>query len=823
MKKLINILSALFVLSLIVGPKTGLAQNKQLDAAEATFKTGKYTVAVDKYKKAYSKSRKNRAQKAYISFKLGECYRFTNEMRRAEAEYKRSYRGNYHKEDPILLLRFADALRFNEKYDEALEIYDKFLEIKMDDPLALAGKASCTLSKEWLENPTNHQIDNQKLINSREDDFAPTWADNAFNTIIFTSSRDAATGKETDEWTGQNFSDFFITKKDVKGKWSEPVLLEETGIINTGANEGVGAMNKQANNFYFTRCAEASDDGSGWKGCQIYVSKRSGKTFGEPEHVKLAGDSSDANGHPTLSEDELTLIFSSNRKGGKGGKDLWYATRETKTGEFQRPINLGMAVNTEGDEMFPCLRNDSTLYFASNGHPGMGGLDIYISQKKEGKFGTPENIGSPMNTSYDDFGLVFLPGKEEGYFSSNRKGGRGGDDIFYFIEPPLEFTLSGIVKDEQTLQFIENAIVKLTGSDGSSLQARTDPKGFYNFGVAQFKPETTYDIIVSKPNYFNAAAKETTAGVERSKDYVRDFILQPIPEEPVMLPEILYDLAKWDLKPQYQDSLQGLIQTLDANPTLIIELAAHTDARGTSESNDILSQRRAESVVNYLIQRGIDPDRLKAKGYGERAPLKLNKTVTREGITFEKGVTLTEEFIENLPTEKEKEAAHQMNRRTEFSVISKDFVPKSQITPTEETTNITIVENPEQNTVPFTKDERGMVQAECILNGITTQFVYDSRSTSMQISQDKALELLKAGTITKNDFEGNSDELIGDGFIADKAKFTLKSLRIGNTTREAVTVTVNYRLTKPLLMDNQTLSSFGSFRIDEEKGMIIFE
>lgn len=822
MKKIINILSILLFV-VIAMPITTQAQNRQLEAAEVTFNSGKYTLAIDKYKKAYSKARRNRSEKAYISYKVGECYRFTNEMKRAEAQYKRSYRSNYHKEDPILLLRFADALRFNEKYDEALEIYNEFLEIKMDDPRAVAGKKSCELAQQWLENPSNHQIENQKLINSREDDFAPAWADKVYNSIIITSNRDGSTGKDTDEWTGKSFSDLFITKKDVKGKWSEPTLIDETESINTDANEGTGTMNAQANKFYFTRCAESLEDGSGFKGCQIYVSKRTGKSFGEPAHVDLGGDSSDANGHPTLSEDELTIYFSSNRKGGKGGKDLWYATREAKTGEFSRPVNLGMAINTEGDEYFPFLKNDSTLYFTSNGHPGMGGLDIYVATMKDGKFTDPQNIGSPMNSNFDDFGIIFIPEKEEGYFASNRKGGRGGDDIYYFNDPPLEFTLSGVVTDEQTLQFIEGAIVKLVGSDGSSIQSRTDPKGYYNFGPSQFKPETTYDLTVTKPNYFNTTAKETTVGVERNKDFVHDFILQPIPEEPIALPEILYDLAKWDLKPQYQDSLQGLITTLDANPTLVVELASHTDSRGTPESNDILSQRRAESVVNYLIDRGIDPERLVAKGYGERTPLRLRKEITRDGFTFAEGTVMTEEYIESLGSDAEKETAHQFNRRTEFSVISKDFVPKSQISTGGSSTTIAIVENPEQNNIPFTKDARGMIQAEAIVNGITTAFIFDTRTTYVQISQEKALEMLRNGLITKADFEGNADELIGDGFIADKAKFNIKTIRLGTTTIDNVTVTVNYRLTKPLVLDKTTMNRFGAYRIDEGQKMIVFE
>ena len=332
-----------------------------------------------------------------------------------------------------------------------------------------------------------------------------------------------------------------------------------------------------------------------------------------------------------------------------GGKDIWVAFRDSKTQPFGRPYNLGPKINTPGDEMFPFLRSDTLLYFASDGHPGLGGLDIFYTFPDSARmWSTPVNMGIPINSAADDFAIIFNPEGEQGFFSSNRSGRKSMEDIYSFIIPPVAFTLSGTVKDDRTLQFVPGARVDIVGSDGISMTARTTENGIYMFGKSQILPNTTYEMTVSKDNYFNTTGRVTTVGYEKSKDLTRDFVLQPIPEEPVVLPDILYDLAKWDLKPQYQDSLQGLITTLDENPTLVIELASHTDARDTYERNDILSQKRAQSVVDYLIERGIDPDRLIAKGYGERVPRTLTKDIMSDGFLFKTGTVLTDSFIDYL-------------------------------------------------------------------------------------------------------------------------------------------------------------------------------
>jgi len=717
----IRILLFTFIFSLAAFPV--LAQSRAQRAADDAFNNMQYNVALSKYKKALSKA-KTKPEKELISFQMAECYRITNNTKKAEPAYKRLVKTAYAQSNPLVFLYLAEAMKSNEKYKEAVPYFEKYAEAAPKDPRGKTGAISCTLAEEWLKNPAKYKIKNEKTLNSKESDFSATYADKLYNTIIFTSTREASTGKDVDNWTGQNFSDLFISKLDPKGQWSTPVQLETANVINTEANEGNPFVNSKFNQMYFTRCP--NDKGT-LQGCKIMVSRRAGRNWGEPKALDLGGDSTTVFGNPSVSPDELTLLFSSNLPKGEGGKDIWMSTRKTTADNFGRPINAGPVINTPGDEMFPFMRNDTTLYFSSNGQPGMGGLDIFRSTFSNGEWTKPVNLQSPINSPGDDFAIVFDPEEDKGFFSSNRKGGRGSDDLYSFVNPPVIYTLAGVVKDDNTLQFIPGAVVKMTGSNGTSVEARTDAQGHYSFNKAQIKPNTTYELICMKPNYFNKKGKETTVGLESSKDFTLDFRLQPIPDKPIVLPDILYDLAKWDLKPQYQDSLQGLIKTLDENETIIIELASHTDSRGTDESNDVLSQKRAESVVNYLIDRGIDPDRLVAKGYGERVPRRLAKDMVKDGFLFKAGTVLSQAFVDSLKTKPEQEAAYALNRRSEFKIISKDFVPKTQnkaVTGQVQNTTTQTVEAQEINdTVPAgqTKAAVPTDQAKVIVPATQTQ------------------------------------------------------------------------------------------------------
>ncbi|WP_367328154.1 OmpA family protein [Lentimicrobium sp.] len=806
----------IFIMVSFVSPSVSYGQSRRIAAAEEAFNNFQYNVAVNRYKKAYSKT-KSRPEKDRISFQMAECYRMMNNTKRAEVTYRRIIKSDFARRNPVVYLHYANMLRANEKYEDAKDYYSLYVENVPDDPRGANGIRSCELASEWIENPTKFTVTNIKKVNSKSDDFAATYADKFYNALIFTSTREGSTGKGLDDWTGQNFSDLFLTRQDRKGEWSEPTLADAEGRVNTSGNEGAPAFNDNFTTLYYTRCGNAEDSASN---CQILVVKRSGRGWGEPQVLNLGKDTAVTNGHPAISSDELTLIFSSDRKNGQGGKDLWIATRKSTSDEFNKPLNLGAVVNTPGDEVFPFLKNDTVLYFSSNGHPGLGGLDIFKSVRRGDEWTIPVNMEVPVNSSADDFAMIFQPGEEQGFMTSNRKGGRGGDDIYSFINPPLVFTLQGTVKDDRTLQFVPLATVRLVGSDGSSVDAKTDPKGFYSFSKSQIKPNVTYELTVLKDNYFNKKARETTVGLEKNKDFVIDFLLEPIPEKPVVLPDILYDLAKWDLKPQYQDSLQGLIKTLLENETVVVELASHTDARDTEERNDILSQRRAESVVNYLIDRGIDPERLVAKGYGERVPRVLAKDVRKDGFLFKNGTRLTETFIDSLSTTAEKEAAHALNRRTEFRVLSKDFVPKPKNK--EITQKVEIKINPEDNIVAIEVGRGNAVTIPVIVNGYNVKIMLDRDDRGLIFSLPEAQKLLQSGAITKDDFIGDANVILAEGSIADRAVFRIREFKIGPKTVSNIEASVSTRLTEGVIMGESTINMLGRFKIDEANKQLIF-
>ncbi len=809
----------LFMLLLGIGTQSLVAQRNPAKGADEAFERKQYSNAIDRYKKAYNRVKKKSEERDRITFRMAECYRFTNSYKRAEATYKRVLRSEYPKKHPEVFLHYADVLKMNKKYSDAIENYNKYTELVPDDPRGPQGAETAAMIEDWIKNPSKYEISPLKKVNSRVSDFAATWASNNYNEIIFTSTRDGSTGKEKDGWLDQNFSDLFLSRLDRKNEWSTPVPLDKTGNVNTKAAEGAPSMNSSFNKMYFTRCDNYEKKQSG---CRIYTSTRAGRDWGKAVPVEISGvDTLDIVGHPSLSKDELLMYFAAERKGGFGGKDIWVAERDKKTDPFKRPMNIGPNVNSVGDEIFPFLRNDTTLYFASNGHGGMGGLDIFVSNvDTSGTWSEARNLKSPVNSTADDFAIVFHPDEEKGFLTSNRDNPKGVDNLYSFIEPPVLFTIAGTVKDEKTLQYVESASVQLISSSGMTLSTRTNDKGYFLFGNSQVTKNTTYEIVVDKENYFTKSGIESTVGVEFSRDFIKDFMLDPIPQKPIALPDILYDLARWELKPQYEDSLQGLITTLQLNPTLVIELASHTDNRDTEEKNDILSQRRAQSVVDFLILRGIDPERLAAKGYGERVPRELEKNFIGNGFTFPKGTVLTEAYINSLGSKEQQEAAHQLNRRTEFRILSKDFVPKAANQPVNQEVKITL--NPEDNKISFTIADDGSFVIPCFVAEHEEKFVYDKTSVAM-ISLKKALELLKDGIINKDSFEGEVEKVISTGSIADKAVFKISQVRVTDRTLKEVKLTVSHSLKSDFVFGQELLNQMGEYKLDSKSKTLYFK
>lgn len=638
-----------------------MAQGKQAEEADEAFRKGMYANAIELYKKAYTTEKKV-SEKARLIFQVGEVYRAMGDAANAEVWYEKANKAQY--PDPITYYYIGEALKEQGKYAEAIAAYNKYKEKNPGDTRADASLAACQQAQAWVDAPSRYKVDPEVLLNSPQYDFSATYSDKRNSDVVFASSRPASTGTETDGILGESFTDLFASSRDKLGKWSEPVRLPPA--INTPAHEGSATFNSKRNMMFFTRCPHEKKKAFG---CDIWVTKKVGNNYSEPVMLPLRPEQGKNDtvtitfGHPTLSPDDQTMVFSSNMKGGQGGKDLWKVNLSKEGMPVGAPVNLGKEINTKNNEMFPFWRENGDLYFSSNRIGGMGGMDIYKATKTgEGTWGHVENMKYPVNSASDDFSIVFDGNEERGMFTSNRPGGKGEDDIWRFYVPDLVFALQGVVKDKVTGELLPDAKVEVVGTDGSNYSSLTDAQGAFAFEESgkdrYIKENTSYTIRASKDNYLVVNDQITTVGLTESTTFVKEYLLQPAAKNVVIeLPEVQFELDKATLTPQGQDSLQVLYQTLIENPTITIELAAHTDTRGSDKYNLDLSQRRAQSCVNYLVSKGIDPARMTAKGYGETRP------------------RITDAEIAKMATNEEKEAAHQKNRRVEFSVKSFDYVP----------------------------------------------------------------------------------------------------------------------------------------------------
>lgn len=632
---------------------SGCNNGKKLVQANDAYKNSRYADAANLYKEAIG-SIKDKGAKAEATYKAADCFRRRQDYKNAEVWYKKAIK--LKAAEPQAYLYLADAIKAQERYDEAIVEYNNYIKAAPDDPRGQNGVESCKLAQKWKDAPTKYEVSNVTPLNTKYNDWGVAYIKKNYKEILFTSSRVGADGGANESWLGQSHEDIYSTVQDKSGKWSAPVALGSP--ISSKANEASPSTNNKYNLMIFTRCAEKKE---GTLGCQIYESKKKGaNAFDEPVLIPLAADSFSC-GDPALTATEDTLFFASDMEGGLGGTDIWYVLRDKKKKEWGSPINLGAPVNTPGNERFPFSHDDGTLYFSSDYHLGMGGLDLFQAKKNGTKFTDVANLKYPINSSGDDFGIVFqgesATGEymEKGYFSSNRKGGKGNDDIYSFMLPPPCITLSGIVRDINTKAPISGVKVMINGSDGSVLEATTDAAGSFAVDckpTAKFKLNKSFETNVTKADYLNETGvlKFDTKGLEESKDFKQEFFLKNT-RGPIRLPKILYDVNRWELKPQFQDSLVGLIKTLNDNPTIVVELMSHTDSRNTDAYNDTLSQKRAQSVVDFLISKGIDPGRLQAKGYGERNPVNRCKD----------GVKCSED-------------EYSENRRTEFRVLRNDYV-----------------------------------------------------------------------------------------------------------------------------------------------------
>jgi peptidoglycan-associated lipoprotein len=515
----------------------------------------------------------------------------------------------------------------------------------------------------WKKNPSKYQVAKSVEFNyPRTSNFSPMFMGSNTDLLVFTSTRqqNKKQTKKKSPITGFPPNNMFMSRRNAFGKWELPDVLE--GDITSLNDEGVSCVTEDGKTLYFTR---SSNNAVGDRGTEICVSNRAGGTWSAPQRIKIFKDTTISVAHPALSPDGHTLYFVSDYKKGLGGKDIWKGTLEG--GECKYIENLGPTINTSGDEMFPTVRADGTLYFASNGHLGFGGLDIFKATPLKTEGWAVENMGAPINSTFDDFGITFAKNEEKGYFSTNRNEIKPFDAIWYFEMPELAYVLEGKVVDEKGNP-LPDAKVRLVSNTGFNARVQTKKDGTYRIKIEK---DMECVLLASARGYLNQKNKLSSLGLQGSKTYKIDFSLSSI-SKPVKMDNIFYESGKWDLTPSSTEGLQALVKLLNDNPNITIEVSANTDFVGNNEANKVLSERRAKSVVDYLKSAGIAGDRLTSVGNGEEKPVVVDEQVAKKFKFLKEAQILDEATITKLKPDQQAQA-NQINRRTEFRVVKTTY------------------------------------------------------------------------------------------------------------------------------------------------------
>ena len=618
---------------------------------------GEYFDAAEQYKKAYTntptKERTTRGQRAK---KLAECYRRINFSQKAIAAYNNVIR--YNQADSLTHLRLAQQLMKTGNYRQAEKAFAIAADSLPQSKIVKNGLLSAKNATQWKKEGSAYTVKRENVFASRRADYSPMLAGDDNDRLYFTSTRPSTKGDELSGITGTKTADIFFSQKDEKGKWTKPQNIDTE--LNSDYDEGACSFSPDGRTMYLTQC---KSDPSYPRYATICTSQRNDASWGKSTELSISKDTLSSFAHPAVSPDGQWLYFSSDMPGGYGGLDIW-KIRLGKDGVEGGVENLGNKINTEGDEMFPTFRPNGDLYFSSNGHPGMGGLDIFIAKTDTmGNGYVIEHPGYPLNSEADDFGMTFEGLKNQGYFSSNRGDARGWDHIFSFYNPEIVQTVTGWVYEKDGYE-LPAALVYMVGNDGTNLKLNVKGDGSF---TQQIKPNVDYVFLGTCKGYLNHQQQLRVEPASESCDTVLQFPLASI-MAPVLIANIFYDFDRATLRPESKTSLDELVKLLNENPNITIELSAHCDYKGSAAYNKQLSQRRAESVVNYLIEKGIARERLTPVGYGKEKPKTIKKKVAERYEFLKADDVLSEEFIRQLKPE-EQEICNQLNRRTEFRVL----------------------------------------------------------------------------------------------------------------------------------------------------------
>ena len=630
--------------------------DKNLKKGEKFLSLGEYYDAADQFKQAYTKTPpKERENRGKLALKMARCYNKINSTPKAMNAYRNAIRYNQASLDDRLA--YARLLLKNGEYKQAEKEFKILVDSMPDNILAQNGLKSAQMAPSWKKGGSRYQVKKMDVFTSRRADYSPMLLGDEYEQIYFTSTRNDAQGDELSGITGTKAGDIFYSEKDDKGKWSRPEAIA-TGL-NTDYDEGSCCFTPDGKEMYLTQCVT---DPASPRFAQIVTSSRSDAAWGKVQKLEITQDTLSTYAHPAISPDGEWLYFVSDMPGGMGGYDIW-RVRITPSG-LGGVENLGSPINTPGDEMFPTFRPNGDLYFSSNGHIGMGGLDIYIARidEKTQQYKI-EHPGYPLNSEADDFGMTFEGPHNRGFFSSNRKDGRGYDHIYSFNNPEIVTTMKGWVYEKDGYE-LPAAQVMVVGNDGTYRKLPVKSDGSFTLPI---HPEVDYLVMASCKGFLNHKEELRIDSAKESKEYVLQFPLASI-SAPVLIDNIFYDFDKATLTPASTQALDKLVALLKENSHVTIELSAHCDYKGNSEYNKRLSQRRAQSVVDYLIAHGIEKDRLTPMGYGKERPKAIRRKLTEKYPWLKEDDVLTQDFILKQ-TREHQEICNQLNRRTEFKVL----------------------------------------------------------------------------------------------------------------------------------------------------------
>ena len=633
---------------------TSCGADAYIKKGEKNLALGEYFDAANNFKQAYTRTpAKDKAARGHISIKLALCYDKMNASQKAVGAYQNVLRFGLADANTHLLL--GRQLLKTGAYKAAETQFKIALDSLPGNKLANEGLISAQQAAQAKSKGSHYIVKRMDAFNSHRADYSPMYFGDDHNKLYFSSTRNEAKGDALSGITGAKPADIFVSERDDKGKWSKPEPVQ--GGLNTEYDEGACTFSPDQRTMYFTQCAT---DPNYPRYAQVMTSARSDAAWAKATKLDISKDTLSSFAHPAVSPDGQWLYFVSDMPGGQGGQDLWRIRLTTNgLGEME---NLGEPINTAGNECFPTFRPNGDLYFSSDGHVGLGGLDVYVARQNTDQRWTIEHLGFPLNSNGDDFGLTFEGPYNRGFFSSNRGDARGWDHIYAFEYPEIVQSIKGWVYEQDGYE-LPAAQVFMVGNDGTNLKLNVLADGSFKQVV---KPGVEYVMLATCKGYLNHKEELAVKPSETSHEYVLQFPLASI-TAPVLIDNIFYDLDKYTLRPESKQALDELVKLLNENPNVTIELSAHCDYRGTPEYNKILAQHRANAVVQYLIEAGIAAARLTPVGYGKEKPKTIRKKLTERYKWLKEGDVLTEDFITKLDKDKQ-EICNQLNRRTEFVV-----------------------------------------------------------------------------------------------------------------------------------------------------------